>query len=86
VVGEIRTGKSPLFAQMCHLLGLEPLEQHAQDLNNMTEAQIGGRRGYFQEGMPRSSLSPISSSEWDLLSQLPPGWPATGDLSKGATA
>lgn len=42
-VGEPRTGKSALFGQVCHLLGLDVLE-HTRDLGLMTEAELTGRR------------------------------------------
>ena len=42
-VGEPRTGKSALFGQVCHLLGLDVLE-HTRDLGLMTAAELTGRR------------------------------------------
>lgn len=42
-VGEPRTGKSALFGQVCHLLGLDVLE-HTRDLGLMTLAELTGRR------------------------------------------
>lgn len=42
-VGEPRTGKSALFGQVCHLLGLDVLE-HTRDLGLMTPAELTGRR------------------------------------------
>lgn len=43
VVGEPRTGKSALFGQVCHLLGLDA-EVHTREPALMTPAEIVGRR------------------------------------------
>lgn len=43
IVGEPRTGKSALFAQACHLLGLDP-DTHTRELALMKPGGIAGRR------------------------------------------
>lgn len=42
-IGEPRTGKSALYAQACHLLGLDA-DTHTRELALMTAAEITGRR------------------------------------------